>query len=182
VDQCIRVVGCSFDRFRTRGNQQLFSGSGHSADRFGRWHIAACALVTFALTFLAQASALATINIRDYGAKGDGVTDDSAAIVAAVKAARGVFHTFPINNCQNILFPHGTYLVRPGAMTLQYGLSGCGIFGEGAYASAIKLTAHSGWALVHDESQNGQLQNLVLPERCRRYWGIAGPERNRARL
>jgi Pectate lyase superfamily protein len=148
--------------FRERGNQQLAGGSVWRAHRPRRRYFAVCALFTLGLTFLLRASAVATINIRDYGAKGDGVTDDSAAIIAAIKAARGVFHTSPINNCQNIFFPHGTYLVRPGTLHLVYGLSGCGIFGEGAYASAIRLTKGSGWALLQDEGQDGQLQNFFI--------------------
>jgi hypothetical protein len=55
------------------------------------------------------------LNVKDYGAKGDGVTDDSAALVAAVAAlsAGGILHV-----------PPGTYIVRsqlslPSGITVQ---------------------------------------------------------------
>ncbi len=44
------------------------------------------------------------INVRDYGAKGDGLTDDTAAIQAAIAAAQAV------NGCAE--FPPGTYLIN----------------------------------------------------------------------
>src|SRR5664279_1435346 len=43
------------------------------------------------------------INVQDFGAKGDGVTDDTNAIQAALDAAV---------DGGNIVFPRGTYMVR----------------------------------------------------------------------
>jgi polygalacturonase len=42
------------------------------------------------------------VSVRKYGAKGDGVTDDTEAIIKAAEANRG----------KGLRFPIGTYLVR----------------------------------------------------------------------
>ncbi|MEL4506382.1 glycosyl hydrolase family 28-related protein [Luteococcus sp. H138] len=47
------------------------------------------------------------INVRDYGAKGDGVSNDSAAVKAAIEAAKGDL----------IFFPSGVYLLDRIAIT-----------------------------------------------------------------
>lgn len=64
----------------------------------------------------------APVNVRAYGAKGDGLTNDSAAIQAAITAAVGA-----------VVFPKGTYLVNTG-LTLP---SGCRLeFEAGAVLKA----------------------------------------------
>lgn len=52
-----------------------------------------------------------TINVRDFGAVGDGVTNDRAAIAAAVQEGRG----------RQIIFPEGNYLIdtNGGSITLE---------------------------------------------------------------
>lgn len=52
-----------------------------------------------------------SISVKDFGAVGDGVTDDRAAIAAAVVAARG----------KNLYFPYGQYLIDTdgGSITLE---------------------------------------------------------------
>jgi hypothetical protein len=50
-------------------------------------------------------------NVRDFGAKGDGVTDDTAAIVAASKAIDDVPFSRPNADFSVIYLPNGTYLV-----------------------------------------------------------------------
>ena len=54
------------------------------------------------------------INVSDAGAKGDGITDDTAAIQAA------------INGGTTIFFPRGTYLVKINRITLPDGVTLCG--------------------------------------------------------
>ena len=82
--------------------------------------IAAAGLITVALPLAAQEAKpapVAPVNVRDFGATGDGATDDTAAIRAAVKAAfarrripqhpqYGYFVSF-----SEVYFPNGHYLI-----------------------------------------------------------------------
>ena len=45
------------------------------------------------------------LNIRDFGAKGDGQTDDTAALLAAMEAATKEYGT--------VYFPAGNYCIHP---------------------------------------------------------------------
>lgn len=53
--------------------------------------------------------AAVTLNVRDYGAKGDGVSDDGPAMRAAIEAAKAK------NAPVTIVIPAGTYVIRPDA-------------------------------------------------------------------
>lgn len=80
---------------------------------------------------LAMRSILPAINVKDYGAIGDGITDDTAAINAAIAAAPGDSSV----GGSTILFPYGTYRV-----TSQINISKAGIRlqGTGGFTSIIK--------------------------------------------
>lgn len=72
------------------------------------------------------------VNVKDYGAKGDGDTDDTAAINAALATSA------------NVTFPAGTYRVAesmPGAFALLNGGKRRQLTGAGAGATIIKLDA-----------------------------------------
>lgn len=74
------------------------------------------------------------INVKDYGAVGDGVTDDTAAINAALAEAQ----TYDLG--ATLFFPAGEYLIS-STITIPYvtghGLGGISILGEGSYSSVI---------------------------------------------
>jgi Pectate lyase superfamily protein len=61
----------------------------------------------------------AVLNVRDYGGKGDGVSDDTAAVQAAINAA---------TNGATVMFPRGIYVVSNLAVKNRSGLS---FMGEG---------------------------------------------------
>ena len=89
-----------------------------------------------------------TVSVKAYGATGDGVTDDTAAIQAACTAANGVF------------FPNGTYKIT-APITLK---SNNMVYGEGA--SSVILydgTATSQGALyANSGSASTYVENLVV--------------------
>lgn len=79
------------------------------------------------------------INVKDapYSAKGDGTTDDTAAIQAAIDAAESLTSTFLIDTGITVLFPPGRYLVT--ALTLQK--NNVALVGEGTGAVLYSTTA-----------------------------------------
>jgi hypothetical protein len=79
------------------------------------------------------------INVLDYGAKGDGVTDDTAAIQAAINAAGSGL----------VVFPSGIFMVR----NLKIRNRGMALRGDGRYGTRIKR--HSGMEPLIDVSGSG---------------------------
>lgn len=62
------------------------------------------------------------VNVKDYGAKGDGSTNDTAAINSAIAA---------LTNYSSLYFPGSRYLYTPGSLSTISGLTGITIFGDG---------------------------------------------------
>jgi hypothetical protein len=79
------------------------------------------------------------INVRDYGAVGDGVTDDTDAIQVAINAAGSGL----------VVFPSGVFMVR----TLKIRNKGMALRGDGRYGTRIKR--HSGTEPLIDISGSG---------------------------
>lgn len=75
------------------------------------------------------------VSVKDFGAVGDGITDDTAAIQLAFTYAR---------TCTNpaVYFPTGTYLVT-STTTLYRLSSGMEVYGDGMDATVIKWNASS---------------------------------------
>ena len=99
----------------------------------------------------------AVVNVLDYGAVGDGTTDNSAAILAAAVAARtaqtdGTGRTI----ARALYFPAGIYVIQSAIeLAPANGLTGLTIFGDGAGAtfidyqgSSTKITCRSSRAIT----------------------------------
>jgi hypothetical protein len=80
-------------------------------------------------------------NVRRYGAAGDGVTNDTTAVAAAIDVASLNANTTEYAGTP-VYFPAGTYLVSDEALT--YGSSATGLlfYGDGPTSSTIKLAAN----------------------------------------
>ena len=83
----------------------------------------------------------APINVKDYGAVGDGLTDDTAAIQAAV--------TFASNNSKAVYFPSGAYEI---SAPITFGGTSFAIFGEAAADTIIREVSGSGQIRLFDMS------------------------------
>lgn len=87
------------------------------------------------------------INVRDYGAKGDGVTDDTAAINRAIAASTPPANTGNYwGQAKIVYFPSGTYLIsgplikNNGSGNPTYGMV---LIGESQRTTTIKLESHA---------------------------------------
>jgi len=65
-------------------------------------------------------------SVKDFGAKGDGRTDDTAAVLAGVAT------------CNSIYFPAGTYLIRQPALIHRTNVC---VFGAGSGVTVVRLAA-----------------------------------------
>lgn len=91
---------------------------------------------TGAVATTVQAKLRERVSVKDFGAVGDGVTDDTAAILKAFTHASTQIN--PI-----VYFPAGTYAVTSSA-TVQFELTeGMEVVGDGMAASIIKWTAQN---------------------------------------
>ena len=84
-------------------------------------------------------------SVRDFGALGDGVTDDTAAI------NRALFQLFcresTVSSRRSLFFPAGTYRVTDTILIPSYAK----LYGEGKDSSVITLSANE-WSIVADYS------------------------------
>ncbi|MDQ6905234.1 MAG: twin-arginine translocation signal domain-containing protein [Chloroflexota bacterium] len=100
---------------------------------------------------------LGVINVRQYGAAGDGATDDTAAIQAAIDAVPPAGGT--------VLFPPGTYIVAPQRTVGIAIKSNLRLAGAGA-ASVLKIKDHLGdWQrLLSPRTIGGRVENFIVED------------------
>jgi hypothetical protein len=87
------------------------------------------------------------VNVKDFGAKGDGVTDDTAAIQAAIN--------FGSANKKSVLIPSGIFKVignrAAGALTIP--VAGLTLYGCGGFNSILKTTGEYGILAATDANK-----------------------------
>lgn len=110
------------------------------------------------------------VSVKDFGAIGDGVTDDSnailAAIISVIKAAPGAYQTI-----KAIYFPAGNYLVKKNNLFADYlytdyGISnvvktGLRMFGDGMFATSIILDTSDNvekWLFNNNDIVDGKIK------------------------
>jgi hypothetical protein len=97
------------------------------------------------------------VNIKDYGAKGDGTNDDSSALQAAINTGKPVY------------IPAGTYYVPSGASYA----GAINVFGDG---DATVLTTDGGYILYSSLASNSSVRDFRIERRTNpttvvRDWG-----------
>ncbi len=126
----------SDDGIRCRLREDGFGIVGHAKVSGGKGALLAAVFITFTLCPSLQSQHLQAQSgqfqsVKDYGAKGDGVTDDAAAIQAAINATRTGSYS---SGC--VFLPPGRYMVRSTLSFLDFeGLTLIGA-GSGENASA----------------------------------------------
>ena len=112
----------------------------------------------------------AVLNVRDYGAKGDGISDDTAAIQAAINAA---------TSGATIMFPRGIFTVSNFAIKNRSGLS---FVGEGR-DSVIKQKAGAERFATFDRSSDIVITKLGFDANgVTSYGGLVFYAMNRVRI
>lgn len=97
------------------------------------------------------------VNVRDYGAAGDGVTDDREAIINAFSAAKSMLP------CE-VYFPAGTYGISNGiTVEMAYGTGGLLVRGAGRDVTTIKYLDN------YDPNQPGNMWYAI------RIWPVGMP-------
>lgn len=138
-------------RDRARLSRRTFLGSAAAS-------VAAAMLAAWEGNLVAAASvADVTNDVTQYGAAGDGQTDDTAAIQAAIDAV-------PVSGGA-ITFPPGTYIVSPSGMNGIAMKSNLRIAGSGA-VSIVKIADHAGnWGrLFSPKDVNGSVENVTVED------------------
>lgn len=114
-----------------------------------------------------------SINVKNYGATGDGTTDDTAAIQAAIDAASA----YPVSD---VWFPAGNYrttstLTLPSSSGRNFTIKGTGNASYGSVLSGVIITAdHTAGPAVHMASSGQRLENLVITASASRTAGAQG--------
>jgi hypothetical protein len=125
---------------------------------------------TGAITGPIQNKGSQVVNVKEYGAVGDGITNDTAVFnkALALCAVGG-------GTC---LVPKGTYLISASGIT-SHVKSGVHLVGEGRGVSILKIAAMPTGALIWGDGDNWSIENLTLdmqdyfPPPLRNYSAIA---------
>lgn len=130
VSSCPNVDGRGIDTANGGG-----AAASHNSGAVIQGRITAWPINQSAAEIQALATALwgSSLNVKNYGAKGDGSTDDTTAISNAITAALSVSYAFP--PC--VVFPAGTYVVTS---TIQISSRNVCIMGVTPWSTFINST------------------------------------------
>lgn len=135
-----------------------------TADTFGRyryfhtgidrWELVRTATgAPFALIIDAVSEQLGTVNVKDFGAVGDGVTDDYAAIQAAIDYAESLVSSadfgVTVSGGSTVYIPRGKYKIT---QPLTVDASGVNLLGEGMYATILWPSAGTDGIRIGDQA------------------------------
>ena len=126
-----------------------------SADGLGSGKIGYSASASGSNTRTVQDKLREIVSVKDFGAKGDGIVDDTAAIQAAINAVIGA-------NGGALYFPNGTYKITAKlVIPVSYGWR---IFGESRVGARIKQYTNNTriFSLEGDNSHSWKIDSLYL--------------------
>ena len=87
-----------------------------------------------------------TVSAKDYGAIGDGTTDDTAAIQAAIDTGNNVF------------IPNGTYLIT-STLNIEDRIT---VYGESDFKTAIKYSGSGTAVQINNIDRKVQIKDLYI--------------------
>jgi hypothetical protein len=98
---------------------------------------------------------MATLNVEDYGAVGDGLTDDQAAIQSAIDDAQAG---------DTVFLPAGQYLIGDPYLSIsgETHPDDLTIEGDGELDTEIRMISTGSWSFGIDIDPAGELQGLVI--------------------
>lgn len=96
-------------------------------------------------------------NVKTYGAAGDGTTDDTVAIQAAVTAAGAA-------GGGTAFLPPGTYMI--GADAIAFATDGVTLAGSGGYESIIKMADGAAAVTVHNQIIDLNASRVTIRDLC----------------
>ena len=102
------------------------------------------------LTAASSGTEVGTISVKDYGATGDGSTNDYSAITSAIAAAAG----------KTLIFPKGTYSV---SQTIIFDQSDSIIRGEGQVTITMPASTHRNWSVANVGKSTVGTANAISP-------------------
>ena len=105
-------------------------------------------------------------SVKDFGAKGDGSTDDAAAIGKVLKALK-----YTNAKTRNVLyFPAGAYMIGQASSTFEYGAGSrkSGALGNVALRTGVKID----WDPVNMRARNTPKADRFIKGEYRKPWEI----------
>jgi len=100
------------------------------------------------------------VSVTDFGAVGDGVTDDAAAIQAAIDSVE-------LNNTGIVYFPAGNYKINAGLVISDIGVI---LRGDGGNSSITKITAtHTNGPVIRIKQRSCGVEGIAIDSDATRY-------------